>query len=77
MHLNYKTPINNPFADRAQGSQFLWTLHVELDKTRRVQVKLCMAQFQLSDLGTDMSGEHLDYMFLTPNKDGHLSYECA
>lgn len=59
MYLNCKKPINNPFADRAPGSQFLWTLCVEWDKTCRVQVKLWVAQFQLSDLGTDTSGEHL------------------
>jgi hypothetical protein len=62
MYLNYEKPINNPFADRARGSWFLWTLCVELEKTGGIQAKLWVAQFQLSDLDADMSGTW-DHMF--------------
>lgn len=77
MYLNYKRSINNSFADRTRGSRFPWTLSVELDKACRVDAKFWAAQFQLSELGTDMSAEYLGSYVSDTEQRCRLSHECA
>lgn len=58
MYLNYKKPIYNPFAAKAWGSSFLWTLCEELDKTES-STKALGSSNAVSDPGGEASEEHL------------------
>lgn len=48
-----------------------------LDKVCRADAKLWVAQFQLSDLGTDMSVEYLGSYVSDTEQRCRLSHECA